>query len=54
MLERLLLTGQHKEAEVLAHTMAAVGGLLPISMQNKLSDWAQKLCSRSDLRVHTA
>lgn len=44
MLQALLQAGRGREAEVLAQTLAFVGGLLPPALQQGISQWALDAC----------
>lgn len=51
MLQQLLATGRHKEAEMLMHTMSFLGSLLPAAMQQQLGQWVSDACQNPDLKV---
>ena len=50
MLNQLLLSGHHKEAETLAHTLTVVGTLLPVHMQQHLAEQVE-MCSDGEFKV---
>lgn len=52
MLNQLLLSGHHKEAEALAHTLNVVGALLPVHMQQHLAKQVET-CSDGDFKVQS-
>lgn len=45
MLQALLQAGRGREAEVLTHTIAFVGGLLPTALHQGISQWALDACA---------
>lgn len=44
MLQTLLQVGRGREAEVLTHSLAFLGGLLPATLQPTISQWALQAC----------
>ena len=51
MLQALLQAGPGREAEVLTHTIAFVGGLLPPALHQGISQWALDACKDPDAQV---
>ena len=51
MLQTLLQAGRGREAEVLTHTIAFVGGLLPPALHQGISQWALDACEAPDAKA---
>ena len=51
MLQTLLQAGRGRECEVMAHTLAFVGGLLPPALQQGISKVALQACQATDAQV---
>ena len=51
MLQTLLQAGRGREAEVLTHSIAFVGGLLPPALHQGISQWALDACEAPVVQV---